>query len=242
MNVAIVAFGGSFSEYVMSRINSQNFDEVWGINSIGAIFHVDKTFMMDPASRFLDGKKAGKQTGIAQEFLLKTPKKGPIYSCCLDERVPEIELYPLKEVVGSLGFAYFNNTVAYALAYAVYSKKVSKIHLYGIDFSYKQNINFAEAGRACCEFWCAIALSKGIQIEIAQNSGFMDTNVPENEKLYGYHRLEDPLVQTIKDGNLIIVPQSEYIKEEKETLSPPEPLDNPVLIGRHDVPGVSYND
>ena len=66
--------------------------------------------------------------------------------------------------------------------------------------------------------------------------------MPENEKLYGYHRLADPLVQTIKDGNLIIVPQSEYIEEEKETLTPPEPLDNPVLIGRHDVPGVSYND
>ncbi len=242
MNVAIVALGGSFSEYVLSRINSQKFDEVWGINSIGAIFHVDKTFMMDPASRFLDDIKAGKQTGIAQEFLLKTPNKGPIYSCCTDERVPEIEPYPLKEVVSDLGYAYFNNTVAYAIAYAIYNKKVSKLHLYGVDFSYKQNINFAEAGRACCEFWCAIALSKGMQIEIAQTSGFMDTNVPENEKLYGYHRLPDPLVQTIKEGNLLIMPQSEYVSENKEVLRPPEPLDNPVLIGRHDVPGVTYND
>ena len=242
MNVAIVALGGSFSEYVLSRINSQKFDEVWGINSIGAIFHVDKTFMMDPASRFLDDIKAGKQTGIAQEFLLETPNKGPIYSCCLDERVPEIELYPLKEVVSDLGYSYFNNTVAYAIAYAIYNKKVSKLHLYGVDFSYKQNINFAEAGRACCEFWCAIALSKGMQIEIAQTSGFMDTNVPENEKLYGYHRLADPLVQTIKDGNLLIMPQSEYVAENKEVLRPPEPLDDPVLIGRHDVPGVTYND
>lgn len=242
MNVAIVALGGSFSEYVLSRINSQKFDEVWGINSIGAIFHVDKTFMMDPASRFLDDIKAGKQTGIAQEFLLETPNKGPIYSCCLDERVPEIELYPLKEVVSDLGYSYFNNTVSYAIAYAIYNKKVSKLHLYGVDFSYKQNINFAEAGRACCEFWCAIALSKGMQIEIAQTSGFMDTNVPENEKLYGYHRLADPLVQTIKDGNLLIMPQSEYVAENKEVLRPPEPLDDPVLIGRHDVPGVTYND
>ena len=81
-----------------------------------------------------------------------------------------------------------------------------------------------------------------MQIEIAQSSGFMDTNVPENEKLYGYHRLEDPLVQTIKDDNLIIMPQSEYVSGNKEVLLPPEPLDDPVLIGRHDVPGVSYND
>lgn len=244
MNVAIVGLGGSFSEYVLSRINSQKFDEVWGINSIGGIMHVDKTFMMDPASRFLDDIKAGTQTGIAQEFLLETPNKGPIYSCCLDERVPEIELYPLKEVVSDLGYAYFNNTVAYAIAYAIYNKKVSKLHLYGIDFSYKQNLNFAEAGRACCEFWCAVALSKGMQIEIAKTSGFMDTNVPENEKLYGYHRLEDPLVQTVKDGDLLIMPQSEYVSENKKVLGSPEPLDarEPVVIGRHDLPGVTYND
>ena len=244
MNVAIVGLGGSFSEYVLSRINSQKFDEVWGINSIGGIMHVDKTFMMDPASRFLDDIKAGTQTGIAQEFLLETPNKGPIYSCCLDSRVPEIELYPLKEVVSDLGYAYFNNTVAYAIAYAIYNKKVSKLHLYGIDFSYKQNLNFAEAGRACCEFWCAVALSKGMQIEIAKTSGFMDTNVPENEKLYGYHRLEDPLVQTVKDGDLLIMPQSEYVSENKKVLGSPEPLDarEPVVIGRHDLPGVTYND
>ena len=244
MNVAIVGLGGSFSEYVLSRINSQKFDEVWGINSIGGIMHVDKTFMMDPASRFLDDIKAGTQTGIAQEFLLETPNRGPIYSCCLDSRVPEIELYPLKEVVSDLGYAYFNNTVAYAIAYAIYNKKVSKLHLYGIDFSYKQNLNFAEAGRACCEFWCAVALSKGMQIEIAKTSGFMDTNVPENEKLYGYHRLEDPLVQTVKDGDLLIMPQSEYVSENKKILGSPEPLDafEPVVIGRHDLPGVTYND
>ena len=217
MNVAIVALGGSSQEYVMTRINSHKFDEVWGINSIGAIFNVDRTFMMDPASRFLDGIKAGKQTGIAQEFLLKTPNKGPIYSCCKDERVPEIELYPLDKVVKKAGHAYFNNTVAYALAYAIY-KEVESINLYGIDFSYKENINFAEAGRACCEFWCAIALRKGIKVNVVST------------------------VQVIQDGKLIVMPESEYEKELQEELRPPEPLDGkePVLIGKHDIPGVTY--
>ena len=68
--VAIVALGGSFSEYVLTRINSIKYDEVWGINCIGAILHVNRTFMMDPASRFLDDTKAGKQTNVAKEFLL----------------------------------------------------------------------------------------------------------------------------------------------------------------------------
>ena len=92
--IAIIALGKSSSDFVMSRLNSIEFDEVWGINSVGAIFKVDRTFMMDPASRFLDDDKAGNQTGIARECLLQTPNKGPIYSCCLDDRVPEIELFP----------------------------------------------------------------------------------------------------------------------------------------------------
>tara|TARA_Y100000004_G_scaffold13689_1_gene14620 strand:+ start:711 stop:1475 length:765 start_codon:yes stop_codon:yes gene_type:complete len=242
--IAIVAMGGSFSDYVLHRINSKTFDEVWGINSIGAVLHVDRTFMMDPAERFLDDVKAGLQTGVARDFLLDMPNKGPIYSCALDERVPEIIEYPLEDVINDVSFCYFNNTVAYALAFAIYSK-VSKLYLYGIDFSYKQNLHFGEAGRSCVEFWCAVALSRGIFVEVAPRSGLLDTNVPEDEKLYGYHRLEDPLVQRMVDNQLIVSKKSkisEYLEE--EGLSAPEPLDGrtPVLVGRHDIPNVSYEE
>ena len=233
-SVAILGLGGSIAEYTMARINSEKFDEVWGINSIGGIFHVDRTFMMDPASRFLDDEKAGTQTGIAREFLLETPNKGPIYSCQTDERVPEIVDFPLQDVVTSLGYCYFNNTVAYAVAFAI-ANKVKKISFYGIDFSYKKNIYFAEAGRACVEFWCAVAVTKGIIIQVAHSSSLLDTAVPPEEKLYGYHRLEDPLVQKFHEGSLII--------SNKSKMESPEPTDivtEPVLIGRHDIEGVSY--
>ena len=56
----------------------------------------------------------------------------------------------------------------------------------------------------------------------------LDQNVPLEERLYGYHRLDDPLVQTVQDGNLLITKQSE--------IAPPEPIDNkPILFGRHDI-------
>jgi hypothetical protein len=243
-SVAIVGLGGSYSDFVRCRINSLSFDEVWGINSIGGIFHVDRTFMMDPASRFLDDIKAGKQTGIGQDFLLRTPNKGPIYSCALDKRVPEIEEYPLDAIVADLQYPYFNNTVAYAIAFAIHHK-VGSINLFGLDFSYKQNLHFAEAGRACVEFWCAVALSRGIHVEVAPTSTLLDTNVPEDERLYGYHRLDDPLVQRVTNGQLVIAKRSEIGEiEEREGLSSPEPLDgrDPVLIGRHDVANVTYED
>ena len=239
--VAVVALGSSFYDFVMSRMNSNEFDEIWGINSVGGIFHVDRTFMMDPAARFLDDDKAGTQTGIGREFLLATQNKGPIYSCCTDDRVPEIEHYPLEEVVTYTGYSYFNNTVAYAIAFAIW-QKVGTLHLYGMDFSYKQNVHLAEAGRSCVEFWCAIALSKGIKIEVAPKSGLLDTNVPIDEKLYGYHRLEDPLVQTVVNGDLFIGKKSESEKllKPQQELTPPEPKDG-VVIGRHDIKGVNYD-
>ena len=223
MNIAIVGLGGSYADYIAARVASQEFDEVWGINCIGAIIHVDKTFMMDPVSRFLDTDNAGTQTGVARQFL-KTNKK-PIVTCQLDKRVKHLELFPLKQVTLDLGYCYFNNTVAYAIAYAIW-KKVNKISLYGIDYTYK-NVSMAESGRACVEFWCAIAVTKGIKLEVAHRSSLLDTNVPENEKLYGYHRLDDPVVQTVQDGNLLITRESE--------IAPPEPVDNePIIFGRHD--------
>ena len=86
----------------------------------------------------------------------------------------------------------------------------------------------AESGRACTEFWCAVAVSKGIKVEVANRSGLLDTNVPDNEKLYGYHRLKDPLVQQFNEKGLLITKQSE--------IAPPEPIDNkPILFGRHDL-------
>ena len=125
-------------------------------------------------------------------------------------------LYKVEEdVIKEVSFCYFNNTVAYALAFAIYSK-VAKLYLYGIDFSYKQNLHFGEAGRSCVEFWCSVALSRGIPVEVAPRSGLLDTNVPEEEKLYGYHRLDDPLVQRMVDGQLIISKKSkisEYMKK-----------------------------
>ena len=86
-----------------------------------------------------------------------------------------------------------NNTVAYAIAFA-YWNKVGQIDLFGLDFSYKHNLHFAEAGRACVEFWICKCIEAGIAIGASPRSSLLDSNVPITERLYGYHRLADPLV------------------------------------------------
>jgi len=231
-SVAIVGLGNSFSEYILAKIRSEKFDEVWAINSMSAVIYHDKCFMMDPPSRFLDTPNAGKQTNIMADRL-RQKINVPIFSCTLDKRCPDVVEFPLQEVLQKTGYAYLNNTVAYSFAYAI-SQKVTDLHLYGIDFTHKA-INFAEAGRACCEFWLAIAISKGIKVNIAHSSSLLDMNVPEDQKLYGYHRLDDPLVSSATNGSMLIT--------RKSKLEPPEPLDaTPNIIGREDIPGVTYEE
>ena len=162
-SVAIVALGNSCAEYMMAKIRSEKFDETWAINSVSSVIFHDKMFMLDPPSRFLDTPNAGKQTDVMSERL-KKKLNIPIFSCTLDERCPDVVEYPLEEVLKKTGYAYLNNTVAYAIAYAV-AQEVKELHLYGIDFTHK-DVAFAEAGRGCCEFWLAIATTKGIKINI----------------------------------------------------------------------------
>lgn len=231
-SIAIVALGNSFNEYILAKIRSEKFDEVWAINAMSAVIYHDKCFMMDPPSRFLDTPNAGKQTNIMADRL-KAKLNVPIFSCELDKRCPDVVEFPLQEVLQKTKYAYLNNTVAYSFAYAV-AEEVKELHLYGIDFTHK-DVAFAEAGRACCEFWLAIATSKGIKINIAHSSSLLDTNIPDDQKLYGYHRLEDPVVSTVTQGSMLIT--------RKSKLEPPNPIDSkPNLIGREDIPGVSYEE
>jgi hypothetical protein len=223
LHVAIVGLGSTQGSFTSSVANGKYFDEVWAINSMMVPIKHDRVFMMDPASRFLDTENAGPQTEAMRKALGK--HEGPIYTCTLDDRVPGAVKYPLEEVVKDTGLCYFNNTVPYAIAFAIYHK-VTHLYLYGIDYSYKSNIVMAEAGRACAEFWISAAVARGMQIEVAQDSTLLDTNVPEEEKLYGYHRLDDPLVMSVKDGALTVTKKSET--------TPPEPVGESVLYGRHD--------
>ena len=215
--VAIVAMGKSHGQFILAKTHSIEFDEVWAINSMaGVIFH-DRVFMMDPSSRFLDSDDSGTQTGIMAKVLKE--HKGPIYTCELDDRCPGLVEFPLEEVMNECKTGYFNNTVAYAIGFAI-AAKVSEIHLYGIDFSYKGYVHFAEAGRANCEFLLSIAINRGIKVGIAQDSSLLDTNEPVQSKLYGYHRLAEPLVVGLENGRFVAKKYSEV----KDTLPTNDPM------------------
>ena len=214
--IAIVAMGRSCDQFILAKTHSAPIDEVWAINAMaGVVFH-DRVFMMDPASRFLDSDDAGSQTGLMRSVLEK--HTGPIYTCELDSRCPGLVEFPLEEVINACGTGYFNNTVAFALGYAI-AAKVAEIHMYGVDFSYKKTVHFAEAGRACCEYLLSKATERGIKVGVAAGSSLLDTNEPVASKLYGYHRLADPLVIGLENDRFVAKKYSE-IKDSLESGAP----------------------
>ena len=224
-NVAIVAMGQSQIDFHLSQTHSVEFDEIWAINAmIGVLPKIDRAFILDPMSRFLDTEDAGTMTPMMRKQLPKC--NFPIYTCELDTRVPSAIDYPIESIVNDLGCSYFNNTIPYAIAYALWNR-VNKIFLFGIDFTYKNNMHFAEAGRSCTEFWLSKCIDAGIQIEVAPRSSLLDMDIPMQEKLYGYHRLNDPKI-AYQDG-----PNMSVCKLSEVTIEPtPKPIG---IINRNDL-------
>ena len=200
--VAIVGMGRSWFDYNLAKSHGVHFDEVWAINAVADVIFHDRIFMLDPSSRFFDSEDAGGQTESMKK-ILKT-HEGPIYTCELDKRAPGLVLFPVEEVVRDLNCYYLNNTVAYAIAFAVWNK-VGCLKMFGVDFTYTGNLNFAEAGRGCVEFWLSKCQNEGMLVEIANSSTLLDTSIPVEDKLYGYHRLDDPKVIVHDDENKLRV-------------------------------------
>ena len=69
-NVAIVAMGQSQIDYHLARTHSLTFDEVWAVNAmVGVLPDVDRAFILDPMSRFLDTEDAGSMTAMMRNRL-----------------------------------------------------------------------------------------------------------------------------------------------------------------------------
>ena len=77
--------------------------------------------------------------------------------------------------------------------------------MYGADFGYVDLRQFAESGRACCEYLLSKAEERGITVEVAMTTTMFDANKPATERFYGYHRLEDPPVVAGNDRDQIII-------------------------------------
>lgn len=185
--VAIVAMGPSRNDYLQECVaKSSRFavaDETWAINAMGGVIQHDRLICMDALPYF--AKVRGENPALAGygDWLAKHP--GPIYSQRKYEGFPGSVEYPLEAVLNSLGgFVYLNNTVAYAVALAIH-EKVKHLKIYGCDFTAGQHAD-GQTGRACVEYWLAIACARGMRVTIAPSSTLCDQK--SGRQLYGYSK------------------------------------------------------
>jgi hypothetical protein len=126
---------------------------------------------------------------------------GPVYTARAYAEYPGTVEYPLELILNCVGNLYLNNSVAYAVAYAM-AIGVPKVSLYGCDFSYPDR-HQAESGRACVEMLLGMALTRGMEITIAQDSTLLDAHSPV--KFYGY--ATQPTIEreesTDAEGNVV---------------------------------------
>lgn len=181
-SVSLVAMGPSRASYFSDALANSSpkgvSDEVWTINAMSGLIRHDRAFILDDLRYFEKASREHKHLAGYSDWLRDLPL---IYTSKAYPEFPNSVDFPLKEVVNSLGFGYFNNTCAYALAYAIHIG-VKTVRLYGMDYA-SADRGFAEAGRACMEYWVATAISRGMKVWIAGDSSLCDQNKRE---FYGY--------------------------------------------------------
>jgi hypothetical protein len=161
-HVAILGMGPSLAQY-MAIVRglcgrSAYCDEVWAINGLGDVFQCDRIFHMDDVRIQEIRAAAAPESNIANMLRWLKKHPGPVMTSRAHPDYPGLVEFPLEDVINDLGFAYLNNTAAYAVAYAIHLG-VKKISLYGCDFTYA-NAHDAEKGRACVEYWLGFAKAR----------------------------------------------------------------------------------
>jgi hypothetical protein len=185
--VAIVAMGRSSATFLSIASNlggvRRAADEVWAINAMGGCISHNLLFAMDDLK--LQEKRAeANPEGNVAGLMGWLPKHPNFFTSTVYDGYPGAREYPLEDVLNSVGNAYFNSTVAYAVAYAIHIG-VEELGLYGIDYSYG-NQHEAEKGRACVEFLLGQAAARGIRLKVAKESTLLDASEPDAMAWYGY--------------------------------------------------------
>jgi hypothetical protein len=207
MHITILGLGPSLEEYVnlVKRLGNRRAfsDETWGINAVGDVIQCDRIFHMDDVRIQQVRAEARPESNIAKMLDWMKTHPGPIYTSRKHKEYKGLVEFPLQDVMNDLKYDYFNNTAAYALAYAIHIG-ATKVSIFGCDYTYP-NSHDAERGRGCMEFWLGYAAAKGIAIAIPKVSSLMDALYPQQQRLYGYDTID---IKMSKEGEKIIVEKS----------------------------------
>jgi len=118
--------------------------------------------------------------------------KIPIITPYKYEEIPLSKPFPLKECVKRFGLAYFSNTIAFMIAYALLNG-AKEITLYGINQASSSEY-FHE--RDAVTYWLGIANGMGVKVTISGDKSELlrGKDMFGNNLLYGYHQTYDQIM------------------------------------------------
>lgn len=187
-HVALLGLGGSLEQFsdIVKRLGGKHAycDEVWAINATAGVYLADRVFHMDDVAVQELRAQAKPDSNIARMLEWLRVHPGPIVTSVARPGYPGLVPFPVAEVVGRFGFAYFNSTAAWAVAYAIHLG-VKRLSIFGCDFTYP-HMHHAERGRACMEFWLGVAFARGVQLNVASQSTLLDAMYTQADRLYGF--------------------------------------------------------
>ena len=175
--IAIMGNGQSSRDWTGKYMDfSKAYENIWVVNG-GRSHHPTAAleFMMDdylgPAMGYSDVPQ-----DVRDEYIKNSPI--PIITCNTYDGFDALVEYPLKEIVEHHQTAYFGETLAYMVAFALWCG-VSAIDFHGTDY-----LGCKPAERASTEYWCGIARmykgeqrKGGVEIMVNPQSHFLSPQV-----------------------------------------------------------------
>lgn len=138
---------------------------------------VDLLFALDDMDHLLTIRRG---MFTKQQFIDKINERNVTYFSSVKH--PEIPLsaeYPLADVLSIVKVPYFQNTICYMIAYALF-QRVNSISLYGVA---QMGTHEYMKEKGCVEFWLGLAMGMGVQVNIETPSLLLRDG---SEYLYGY--------------------------------------------------------
>ena len=151
--------------------------EFWALNDMYDVVPVDKISRWFEIHRWEFIKEhISKRTNSPYAERLAQLKM-PIYMQEQHSEIPTSVKYPLETLIEHFGRRFFNSTIDYMLALAIY-EGYQDISIYGVHMSYMEE--YGEQ-RPSCLYWLGVAEGKGIKIHIPDDSDLL-----KSYWLYGY--------------------------------------------------------
>ena len=145
--------------------------EFWALNDMYKVVPVERI------SRWFEIHRWDMVETKTQHIQVLSQLSIPIY---MQEQHPEIPTsvkYPLETLIEHFGRRFFNSTIDYMIALAIY-EGYKDISIYGVHMSYMEE--YGEQ-RPSCLYWLGVAEGKGIKIHIPDDSDLL-----KSYWLYGY--------------------------------------------------------